>query len=84
MVRSKCPRCEGTSFELAEATPKGSRFKLYFVQCGSCGTVVSSEEWANTEALFEEPLAILKRLERSVGQLAEQVMQLRDEIRRGT
>ena len=40
MAISKCPRCEGTRFEMKEANVKDSRFKLTFVQCAACGTVV--------------------------------------------
>lgn len=50
---SKCPKCENTSFEIAEESPKGSRFKCYFIRCSSCGTVVSSTAYHNTTSILK-------------------------------
>ena len=41
MVTSKCGSCEGTEFEMVQQDDvRGSRYKLMFVQCASCGAVV--------------------------------------------
>lgn len=40
MAFSKCPKCNGTLWELAEVEPGGSNFKWFFVQCSSCGAPV--------------------------------------------
>ena len=40
MAISKCPKCECTRFELKEANINGSAYRMYFVQCSSCGAVV--------------------------------------------
>lgn len=47
MAISKCPRCEGTRFEMKEANVKDSRFKLTFAQCAACGTVVGVMDYYN-------------------------------------
>lgn len=47
MAMSKCMRCDGTTFELKENTPRTSNFKLMFVQCSSCGGVVGVQEYFN-------------------------------------
>ena len=43
-MTSRCPRCENSSFEIAEHSPRGSRYKLFFIQCASCGPVVGVME----------------------------------------
>lgn len=51
---SKCPKCEGTSFETEIETPKNSRFKLLFVRCASCGVVISVLDYYNIGAMLEK------------------------------
>jgi len=52
-LKSKCPRCQNTSFEIVTETPKGSAFKMLFTRCASCQTVVGVNEYYNTGALLE-------------------------------
>ncbi len=47
MAQSTCPKCENTSFEIAENSPKGSRFKFTFIQCDRCGAVVGVVDYYN-------------------------------------
>lgn len=47
MAYSKCPKCDNSSFEIVTTEPKGSNFKLAFVQCSSCGCVVGTMEYYN-------------------------------------
>lgn len=56
MARSTCPnpQCKGHNFELALNEPAKSAFKLQFVQCSSCGTVVGVLEYHNTAALLQK------------------------------
>ena len=51
---SKCPSCTSTSFETAIETPKNSNFKLLFIRCSSCGTVVGVLDYYNIGALLEK------------------------------
>lgn len=40
MATSKCGSCGGTEFEMVQQDAvRGSRYKLMFVQCASCGAV---------------------------------------------
>jgi predicted Zn finger-like uncharacterized protein len=55
MAYSKCPSCSSTYFE----TPSGSRYKLQFVKCSSCGTVVGVLDYYNIGALL---FALAKKL----------------------
>ena len=45
---STCPKCPNTSFELAEAAPKNSNVKMWFIQCDSCGAVVGATEYLDS------------------------------------
>lgn len=51
---SKCPNCTSTSFEVALETPKHSNFKLQFIRCSSCGTVVGVLEYYNIGMLLHK------------------------------
>ena len=42
------------TFEVKEASPFQSAFKLYFVQCASCGGVVGVTEYYNISAVLEK------------------------------
>ena len=50
---SKCPNCVSSSFEVVNETPNHSRFKLQFVRCSSCKTVIGVLEYNNIGALIE-------------------------------
>ena len=54
MAKSKCPRCESTDFEMEKAEPKGSRFKMMFIQCASCGAVVGVTDYFDISALLDQ------------------------------
>ncbi|MDI9870558.1 hypothetical protein [Flectobacillus roseus] len=62
MAASRCPNpsCNSSSFETVEKVPNGSRFKLNFIQCSSCGTVVSVQDYNNIEALIYKLAGKLK------------------------
>lgn len=49
---SKCPKCERTSFESVIETPNNSNYKLQFIRCSSCKTVVGVLEYYNIGALL--------------------------------
>jgi hypothetical protein len=54
MAVSACPKCESPVFELKTVEPKGSAYKLSFVQCASCGAVVGVMDYFNIGAKIEE------------------------------
>jgi uncharacterized Zn finger protein len=53
MATSKCPSCSSTSFELKEANIRYCNYVHYFIQCSSCGAVVGSIPFMNTQDLIE-------------------------------
>ncbi len=54
MATSNCVKCSSTSFEVVDSSPHNSNFKLQFVQCASCGSVVGVLEYFNIGALLEK------------------------------
>ncbi len=60
MAISKCPKCDNASFEVVENSPLHSNYKLIFVQCRKCGSVVGTMDYSNIGT-------ILKDVEKKVG-----------------
>lgn len=54
MATSTCGKCEGTTFEIVPARLKKANYQYYFVQCASCGTVVSATEGYYVPTLLAE------------------------------
>ena len=54
MAQSKCPKCDATSFEIMENSPKNSNFKIIFIQCSNCGCVVGTMDYFNLGAKINE------------------------------
>ena len=44
---TKCPNpnCDSRLFEMVLGEPRGSRFKVWFVQCAICGTAINAMEY---------------------------------------
>jgi len=42
MARSTCPKCTYNLFEIKEAEPRNSTYKIIFIQCSRCGAVVGT------------------------------------------
>lgn len=53
MATSSCPKCTSKCFEIKEAEPQNSRYKVLFVQCSSCGAVVGVLDYHNVPNLLE-------------------------------
>ncbi|HMK03805.1 MAG TPA: hypothetical protein VK489_06420 [Ferruginibacter sp.] len=54
MAYSKCPKCDNTYFEVTENAPTKSNYKLLFVQCSKCGSVVGTMDFYNIGTLIGE------------------------------
>jgi len=66
MAYSRCPQCENTAFEVVENSPSKSRFKLLFVQCGKCGSVIGTMDFFNVGSMIETVESKIEKLERSL------------------
>jgi len=44
---TKCPNpnCNSNLFEMVLGEPRGSNFKVWFVQCATCGTAINAMEY---------------------------------------
>ncbi len=49
---STCPKCDHTGFEVKEHRPPGTDYRLTFVQCSACGTVVGTMDCRNLADLI--------------------------------
>ena len=54
MAFSTCVKCGNSTFEVAENSPRGSNFKLMFVQCSACGGVVGVMDYYNVGNMLHE------------------------------
>ena len=73
MAISKCAKCENTFFELKENAPTGAAFKVQFVQCSKCGTVVGVLEYHNTGAMVQNVERRLLGLEESLKKITNRL-----------
>ena len=63
---SKCAKCNSFSFELVEQAPKGSKYKLFFVQCALCGAPVGVLEYFNSGVQIENTNKRIQSLENKI------------------
>lgn len=55
MAKSKCPSCESNHFEMVDNNNvKGTSYKVMFIQCSKCGTVVGITDFYHTASLLEK------------------------------
>lgn len=54
MAFSRCPKCENSFFEVKESSPSGSNYKIMFVQCSKCGSVVGTMDYWNIGTLVKD------------------------------
>jgi len=89
MAMSSCPKCQGHTFDLVTAEPRGSNYKQNFIQCSQCGTVVGVTDFYDSgvqlrvqDQKIETIQSSLKKLERAVGQIAHVVEQIAQRVSR--
>lgn len=63
MAASKCARCECTKFEMVQQDDvAGSRFKLQFVQCAACGSVVGMTTYEHVPSMLNSLTVLVNSL----------------------
>ena len=67
MGSSKCLKCSNTFFEMEPARIKGIPYSAYFIQCASCGSVVSLIPGFDVPALIFEQNKALKAIAAQIG-----------------
>lgn len=66
MAMSKCLGCGGTTFELSETSPQGSRFKFHFIQCSKCGGVVGVVDYFHNGSEHNEIKELIEKSTKSI------------------
>lgn len=82
MPYSTCPKCTSTSFEVKEAEPRNSSYKLIFVQCSSCGAVVGALPYYDAGVLAKDNQNSLSQLKQQVSQIEHSLSRLEQAARR--
>ena len=54
MATSSCSKCSSTVFEKKQHVLAGSDFRVDFVQCAACGTVVGVMSFHDTHSLLDQ------------------------------
>ena len=67
MAFSKCMRCECATFEVVEAEPHDSNYKLLFVQCRRCGGVVGALDCMNIGAMLVKQFEAIQKIADHLG-----------------
>lgn len=82
MAASKCGSCDSrlAGWELKEVSVKGARYKMFFIQCASCGVPVAAAEYQNISAtlatLGKEIDGALQKQHRALVGIARDIDQL--------
>lgn len=76
MAASKCSKCGAISFEVVEATPKNSTYKLMFVQCSICGAVVGSMSYFDAGYLAKRNQEELEQIKQVLHQIEDLLSRL--------
>lgn len=67
MAKSTCIKCGKSSFESMEIEPAKSNYKMYAIQCASCGGVVGIVPFMNTSAMLIEQNKAIEAIAKHVG-----------------
>ena len=63
MAISTCIKCGGHTFEVEVVEPLHSAFKLLFIQCSNCGSVIGVMDYQNIGAALEQIRAKLNEIQ---------------------
>ena len=82
MACSTCPKCTSTSFEVKEAAPRNSTYKLIFVQCSGCGAVAGVLPYYDAGVLAKDNQADLAALKQQMSNVEHSLSQIIQALRR--
>jgi hypothetical protein len=85
MAMSKCLGCQGKMFEAVVKEPRGSNYKMIFVQCASCGGVVGVVDFMNSYVTIQAQTKELKKtldgIDRDVGIVNDNLARIAQRIK---
>jgi hypothetical protein len=70
-MTSTCAKCGKTAFEVRVAEPAYSKYKVYFVQCSSCGSVFGVLPYFDLDDTITSVEKKVGAVHRDVGNLKE-------------
>ena len=68
---STCGKCGGCRWKLERVEPEGSRFPMYFIQCGSCGVPVAATESRDLVKMIQRQNEAIKAIAARVGAIVD-------------
>jgi hypothetical protein len=82
---TRCSKCEKRAFKLEEINVQGSNYKLFAVQCVTCGTPFGITEYYDSGSLLKEQEKAIAGLEKKIDHLQHgmgQIVQALQSMRR--
>lgn len=79
---STCPKCGGHLFEIEENSPDGSAYKIYFVQCTSCGNPVGTEDFFNVNSQIEILEKKINQIDQKINDIDNNVADIANRLSR--
>lgn len=67
MAVSTCAKCGNHVFEVQLNESMHSGYKIYFVQCATCGTVVSTADFFSISSMIIQQNEAIRRIAAKVG-----------------
>ena len=82
MAISKCQKCEKSLFEMQDIQVQNSNYKLYSVQCSSCGTVLSIMSYFDAGVLAKENQENIASLKSQIDNIEYTLTQIQQYLKR--
>jgi hypothetical protein len=81
MAFSKSIACNSTFFEVVTKEPRGSNYKVNFIQCSACGAVVGVMEYLNAGQVLTNLKKDVAELKRAISSVADDVDRIRRSLK---
>jgi predicted nucleic-acid-binding Zn-ribbon protein len=73
---TSCGKCDGSSFKLHEVTVTGAAYRMYAVQCTSCGTPIGVTEFFDNGSLLKKQEKAIADLQSKVSGMSHTIDQI--------
>jgi len=82
MSFSKCSKCDSSFFEVKEAEPSNSAYKIIFVQCSSCGAVVGTMPFYDAGVISKDNQEQISAIKQQLNSLEHNLAQIVQTLQR--
>lgn len=76
----KCPHCQSMYFDLSENTPTGANYKIFIINCTSCGAPFGAMEYYDFGSLLKKQEALLARIEHAIETLEQRLRRVEQAV----